>query len=62
MSQAFSVLKQFGNLKGRKGIQKKKMLNKIIQFRPTLNVKVTVNANLYFERTFRKCDYLSAWV
>ena len=35
--------KQFANLQGRNDMQKKRMQNKRMQIKPTLNVKITLN-------------------
>ena len=54
------VLKQFANLKGGNGMQKKKMQNKRMQNQTHClcqqnEEKHPAKHHLYFERTFRKC-------
>ena len=49
--------KQFANLKGRNGMQKKKMQSKRMQIKPALNVKLTLNvtANITFRKRYYFC-------
>ena len=65
--------KQIVNIKGRNGMPKKKMPNKRMQIKPTLNATIALSVNcycqenqekclaqyyFYFECTFKKSDYL----
>ena len=45
--------KYFSNLKGRNKIQKKRMQNKTIQIKPTLNIKLAFHVNCWCQHMFK---------